>query len=315
MAPDHAAFPGKAIHVALAADADFVMPLAVALNSLALAHSPDELQVTVMHDGISNSDMARVERGPAAQISVDWQLVDTAELSGAHHTGTLSRATLFRLLLPVILPASIERTIYLDCDVVVAGSLRPLSEIDLGDDLLGAVRDAGAPFPASPYGTDWRGLGLAPGAPLFNAGVLAIPLEAWRQADISGQALDVLRHSKPRWGDQDALNVALEGRWVELDRRWNLQTPDAVGNGLAWALWTDAVAAALADPAVIHYTERDKPWHPDSRHPFAQRWYEALDETDWAGWRPRRSSLPRRVAGRAKRAGRLLVADRSRAAT
>lgn len=315
MAPDHAARPSKAMHVALAADAGFVMPLAVTLTGLALAHSSDELAVTVVHDGISSSDIARIEAGSVGRIEVNWQQVDTSELSGAHYTGTLSQATLFRLLLPAILPPSLERTIYLDCDVVVTDSLLPLSEVNLGDGLAGAVRDAGAPFPAGPYGTDWRGLGLAPGAPLFNAGMLVIPLEAWREADISGQALEVLRHSKPRWGDQDALNVALQGRWTELDRRWNLQTPDAVGNGLAWALWTEQVEAALADPAMIHYTERDKPWHPDSRHPFAQRWLEVLDQTDWAGWRPRRSSLPRRAAGRAKRAGRLLVADRSRAAT
>jgi lipopolysaccharide biosynthesis glycosyltransferase len=303
------------IEVAFASDAEFAMQLGVALTSLARAHGPGEVAATVLHDGMPAADVARIERCVAGRIELRWREIDAEELRGAHHMPTLSHATLFRLLLPALMPDELRRVIYLDSDVVVARSLRPLWEADLGDQLVGAVRDAGAPFPAGPYGTDWQGLGLSPSTPFFNAGMLLIPLDRWREEEIGAQALAVLRRSQPRWGDQDALNVALQGRWTELGREWNLQTPDVVGNGLAWALWTDAVEAANADPAVVHYTERDKPWHADTAHPLAWRWSEVLAETEWAGWRPRRTSLPRRAASRAKRAGRLLATGRSQAAT
>jgi lipopolysaccharide biosynthesis glycosyltransferase len=305
------------MQIVLAADARFIMPLGVTLTSLALTHSPDELTVTVLHDGVSETDMAQVEQGPAGHIDLTWRQIDMSMLQGTHHMACLTDATKFRLLPPSVMPKSVKRAIYLDCDVVVAGSLRPLWDLDLDGHLVAAVRDAGAPFPAGPYGTQWRELGLTPDSPYFNAGVLVIPLEEWRIEEVSRRALDILRRSKPRWGDQDALNAVMERRWMELDRRWNLQTPDSDGSGLAWALWRDNVERALADPAVVHYTERDKPWRPGCRHPLASRWYEALDESPWSGWRPSRSFRPlhRRAAAKVKRAGQRLKADWSRATT
>ncbi|HWK26123.1 MAG TPA: glycosyltransferase family 8 protein [Solirubrobacter sp.] len=287
-----------------------MLPLGVALTSLAETHAPGEVAATILHAGVPAADIARVERSVAGRVQLTWRRVAESEVAGAHYSTFLTPASLFRLLLPQFLPAGLERVIYLDCDTVIAGSLRPLWELDLGHHLVAAARDAGAPFPAGPCGTDWQGLGLAPGAPYLNTGVLVIPLASWRANDVSRRVLEVLRASQPRWGDQDGLNVVMQGRWLELPRRWNLQTSDVDGRGLAWALWRQDVDAALADPAIVHYTERDKPWMPGSRHPLAERWFAALDASAWCGWRPDRRSRPlvRRVGSRVKAAWRILTA-------
>lgn len=298
------------IQLAMAADAGFMMPLGVALTSLCEAHAPGELAVTILHDGVPAADIARVERSVAGRIPLTWRQVAPEEVAGAHFSTFLTAASLFRLLLPQFLPEQIERVIYLDCDVVVTASLRELWELELGSTLLAAARDAGSPFPAGPCGTEWERLGLDPGAPYFNTGVLVIPVAAWREADVPRRTLEVLRASEPRWGDQDGLNVVLQGRWTELSRRWNLQTPDVDRRGLAWALWRDDVEAALDAPAIIHYTEREKPWSPGAPHPLADRWYEVLDRSDWRGWRPGSGSrsLVRRTGSRVKSAWRALTA-------
>jgi lipopolysaccharide biosynthesis glycosyltransferase len=306
--------PGP-IQVALATDARFVIPLAVTLASLSQAHEPGDLSVAVVHDGISRRDMTRIEESVAGGATIRWLPLDTTVLTGAHHPDFLTRATLFRLLLPEALPASMDRVVYLDCDVLVTQSLRDLYELELGDRMLAAVRDAGCPFPSGPLGTDWRSLGLPPGDPYFNAGLLVVPLSRWREEDVTRRAVQVLRTSKPRWGDQCALNAVLQGRWLELGRRWNLQTPDVEGKGLAWALWQDDVENAVRDPAVIHYSERDKPWEVDSGHPLAAEWFEVLDRTAWSGWRPRRKSIPGRAASKARRITRSLANPGPRAAT
>ncbi len=312
MAAKDGAHPGEVIQIALAADAQFVMPLAVTLTSLARSHAPGELAVTVLHDGVPATDIARIERGLDGGLDLTWRRIEVDEVAGAHFSTFLTRASLFRLLLPRILPSH-DRVLYLDSDIVVTESLRPLWELDLENELLAAVRDAGAPFPVGPLGTDWRELGLAPDTPYFNTGMLLIKLESWRSQEVTERALDLLRHAKPVWGDQDGLNSVLRGHWVELPRRWNLQTPDAKGEGLAWALWRDDVERALDDPAIIHFTERDKPWHPGCSHPLSSRWYETLDESEWRGWRPRASrSLHRRVAARVRSAGRVITAARPR---
>ena len=288
------------IQIALAADRGFVRPLAVTLTSLANAHEPGELAVTVVHDGVGDADCARVERGLRGRLAIDWKRVPVEELEGAHNTLTLPPAALFRLLLPEILP-TVDRLIYLDADLVITGSLRPLWETPLGENQLAAVRDAGTPFPAGPLGTNWQGLGLRAADPYFNSGMLLMATRSWRETGVSARAREVLQGSAARWGDQDALNVALRGKWLELSRKWNLQTPDAEQRSLAWALWRDDVEQAVERPIIIHYTERNKPWHSGNRHPFAARWYEVLDQTAWSGWRAEASRpIHERVSTRTK---------------
>src|SRR6476646_3461033 len=113
------------IQVALAADAGVLRPLAATLASLAQAHPPGELVVSVIHDGLAEADRAQVERGLAERLDVNWIRVPLEELAGTQVTLGLTRATLFRVLLPCILP-DVDRLIYLDADVVVAAHLRPL---------------------------------------------------------------------------------------------------------------------------------------------------------------------------------------------
>jgi lipopolysaccharide biosynthesis glycosyltransferase len=312
MPGDGAISPKRPVQVALAADAAFAMPLAVTLTSLALTHRRNELAITVLHDGLSKSDVARVEEGPPAELDLSWRRVEPAEVAGAHFCTFLTRASLFRLLLPQILP-DLTRVIYLDCDTVVTGSLQGLWEADLGGLPVGAVRDAGSPFAAGPLGTEWCRLGLEPDTPYFNTGVLALALDEWRATDLSARTLGLLRARRPRWGDQDGLNAILRGHWRELPRAWNLQTADATGEGLAWALWREDVERASADPAVVHFTERAKPWHATCPHPYASQWRAVLEESGWRGWRPRdHRSLGRRAVARAALARRAFAAGRLR---
>jgi len=286
------------IHVALAVDAGFAMPLAVTLASIAAAHPAGAVRATVLHDGLAADEIDRAEAGLAGRLDVRWLPADPGAVDGAHFSDFLTRASLFRMLLPRLLPWE-ERVIYLDSDIVVADSLAPLWEQDLGGVPLGAVRDAGAPFPVGPLGTDWRSLDLDPAAPYLNTGVMLMDLGAWRREELGERTIDLLRGARPIWGDQDGLNAVLGGGWLELARRWNLQSPDVRGVGLAWALWREDVERAIEDPAVIHFTERDKPWLYGCEHPLAEVWFEALDLTAWSGWRPRRPrDLHRRLARR-----------------
>ena len=145
----------------MAADGGFVIPLAVALTSLALAHEPDELLVTVLHDGFEEADRERVARSVAGRLDLCWRKVSPKDLEGAHYTAGLSPAALFRLLVPELLPQA-ERVIYLDADTVVTSSLRPLWELDLDGHHAAAVRDGGTAFAAGPLGPTGATSGSSP---------------------------------------------------------------------------------------------------------------------------------------------------------
>lgn len=283
------------VDVAMCVDLGFVMPLAVSLASLDAVSGGDEVVVHILHPGLPDETRARVET-PLRHVRVVWYSVDERTLADARPSVFLSKASVYRLLLGDVLPAEMGRVVYLDADTLVRGSLVELSTVPLDGSVLGAVREAASPWAAGPLGPDWRTLGLAPDAPYFNSGVLVIDLDRWRDADVGARCLELLRERQLRWGDQDALNRVLVGTWTELPRRWNLQTVDADGSGLAWGLWPDDIAAAAADPAVVHFTGREKPWSPEGPEAHRAQWYTALDGTAWSGWRPEAARPPRLVA-------------------
>jgi lipopolysaccharide biosynthesis glycosyltransferase len=271
------------IHVSMAINQGYELPLTVALTSLAAAHLPGECAVSILHSGLASRVRRRIEGGAGDRLAIEWIPVDERILVGAHAPAFLTTASLYRLLLPRLLEGR-DRTIYLDADLVVLESLEDLWHVDLGGHTLAAVRDAAAPWAAGPAGTNWRDIGIPPDSPYFNSGVLLLPLDLWRREHLAETALELLRRVKTPWGDQCAINSVAEGRWLELPRRWNLQTADVDGRGLAWALWRESVEEALANPAIIHFNERAKPWSPGAPHPLAEIWFHFHDRSGHTGW-------------------------------
>ena len=270
------------IHVSLAADGGFVGPLAVTLLSLAEAQAQGaSCEASIMFSGIDLADRERVESDLAGRIEVEWIEVDMERLSGATVPGGLSVGTMFRLLMPDLVPLTRTRTIYLDADTLVVAPLDALWGVDLNSNVVGAVRDGGSPFAA---GTNWQEIELDPSLDYFNAGVLVIPLDRWRSERLGNKSLELLRAHRMNFVDQDALNFLAEGRWLELSRRWNLQTADLSMTSTSWALWREDVDLAINQPGIIHFT-RDKPWDSRSTHPYAGQWRDTLARSSVSDWR------------------------------
>ena len=298
------------ITVACAADDRFAMPLAVTLRSaLDTLSETHRLEVHVLDGGIraeNRKRLARTLESPRARLYFVTPPRDAhPEL---RHRGRFAPAAFYRLLVDRLLPNSVSRAIYLDADLVVAADLARLWAEPLRGLPLLAARDAGAPTVSSPRGLlNHRELGLAPDLPYFNSGVLSLDLARWRQEGISEQLLRYLAtHAGViRWPDQDTLNAVLAGRWGEIDPRWN-QIPQ---------IWepvagdTDPFPPSLRervirDPWIVHYSTWSKPWHWGCTHPARERFFEVLDRTAWAGWRPKKGLGDTQIArqGRGSRA-------------
>src|SRR5262245_56041362 len=69
------------------------------------------------------------------RIQIEWIPVESAQLAAAARTlrsfDTISLASYNRLLLPGLLPATLDRVIYLDCDLVVLHDLWELWRTDV----------------------------------------------------------------------------------------------------------------------------------------------------------------------------------------
>jgi lipopolysaccharide biosynthesis glycosyltransferase len=295
--------------VVMAADEAFAMQLAVALHSLALTGA--RYRVFVLCDQMRAETQARVAARLSPELTITW-----IEVTGGHYKEAvmgwrrlrhgsldshLPAASVFRLLAPELLPTTCSRFVYLDADVLVEESLQELWEVDLGDHLLAAVGDPWIPWVGSPSGLPWLEMELNPAAEYFNAGVLLVDAARWRAEGVSDRAVSLLRSYELRFGDQCALNAVAAQRWRRLPPRWNLQTGHIHPNHYAWGLdGLEAISEAVSNPAVVHYTndEVGRPWQARCRHPRVARWFDVLERTSYAGWRPRPPGRARSILRR-----------------
>jgi len=303
--------PEDRIHIAAACDENYAMPLAVMLASVvANLGKARRVVAHVLESDLSVETRRKVAQSiPDERVEIRWISVQADRL--AHHRRTLrsfdtvSIAAYFRLLLPEMVPETLDRVIYLDCDLVVTHDIWELWTVDIGSTSLGAVPEQiqSARYASSRAGIRLhRELGLRPDLELFNSGVMLINLAKWRETQVASRALAYLREAALylRWHDQEALNAVVAGDWMPLDVCWNV-TMHVYRDG------PDSRLIELAGtPCIVHYNAAIKPWQADFRYARRDLFYRYLDDTAWAGWRPAQSWIPllRRWPARLVRASR-----------
>jgi lipopolysaccharide biosynthesis glycosyltransferase len=297
------------IDVVCAADEAYAMPLAVTVRS-ALEKLPAnrKMRLWVLDGGISEQSKDRLLGSwNIRQVDVHWLRPDLSLIDDLQISRHVNLVTYYRLLMPWVLPETIDRVIFLDADLLVRRDISELWDLDQGSAACLAVPDTAAPcidarvalpnfdrshrfLAAVEPVPNYRELGLPPTAKYFNAGVLVVNLQRWRDEQICNQALECLRQHKQhvRWWDQYALNVVLAGKWKELDARWNQG-----GHAYSFPSWSESPLTAdifrqlRRDPWIVHFTSQHKPWHYFCRHPMLREYLNAIDRTDWSGWRPK----------------------------
>lgn len=172
--------------------------------------------------------------------------------------------TFARFYLDEYLPR-VPRVLWLDTDTIVRADVRPLYQMRLRHVL------AAVPLPASmdaylanfymhkhlPKSFDRTRL---ESTHRFNAGILLLDLDRWREEKVSGTLERWVRMYHGLDGDQLALNLEFHDRYAHLDWRWNT-------DGLGHYPWR--IPEACADGGKIyHWSGRLKPWNASLRFPL-----------------------------------------------
>jgi UDP-D-galactose:(glucosyl)LPS alpha-1,3-D-galactosyltransferase len=253
----------EALHISFAVDAAYVEHAAIAVESILRFPYPDRPTLWMVLAGDVGADLRdQIARSVGRRAELRFIEPETERrfgLSGDRSTTHVSEAMYLRLQLVDLLPASVERVLYLDADVLCTSpGLETLFSVDLHGKTVGAVRDA-----FTRRMGDHGALPLLPQLEridaqdmYFNSGVLLIDTRAWREREVRRRAEQYLDDSAEtrRFPDQDALNVACHGDWHRLDKRWN--------HMMAWRLEGDA-ADLLSQAVIIHSAGPLKPWHSD----------------------------------------------------
>ena len=144
------------------------------------------------------------------------------ELIPSIETSHFSIGTFYRLLMPKIIPADIEKIIYLDSDIVVNLDINELWNFNLKNKVLAGVSERAC-------GTETQGMflcasGIVKHEDYFNAGVLLINLKLFRNEEENIMRGVKFYGKQPECAffDQDILNYCFAKRSLKLPPDFNV---------------------------------------------------------------------------------------------
>ncbi len=290
VSPDH-----QAIALVCAADDGYVMQLAVTLRSVVENFkSGQKLVAFIIDGGIKKSNKQKVLKSiDPEKICIEWITPSHTLVQNLKVSGHITIVSYYRLLIPDLLPDWVQKVIYLDCDLVVNADLAQLWANDVTAHHLLAVQDMGNPYVSSPGGLlNYKELGIPADHKYFNAGVMVINVQKWRAENTGRQVIEYIEQNEDSvlWWDQGGLNAVLASHWGELDLRWN-QQPQIYGsaNALRAELDEQAVRELVEQPFIVHYATYQKPWKYGAKNSRKELFFEYVDKTAWAEWRPKQS--------------------------
>lgn len=193
-----------------------------------------------------------------------------------------------RLFSAEILPDSIDRILYLDCDTIINGDIGTLDSIDISQKLFYGVKDC-----VSASYKNNIGISISDG--YVNAGVLLINLKKLRKVNIKKKTEEFLKKYGGfiTYADQDILNGLFHNQIGILSPEYNVMTISTVYNYKEICLLRrpsnyyseKEIKAAFEDPKIIHFTTNMRiirPWYRNSNHPYAQLFENYKKLSPWA---------------------------------
>ena len=271
------------INILCSTDDKYVPWCGIMLTSLFESNPGDHFIVFLLSSGLNEQntkDILRLAERYHADIqfiSIDGKLMEGLSI---RQGDTVSLATYFRLLAPDFLPQEVDKVIYLDCDIVVDGPIRPLWETDIHEYALGAVIDE------SFYKDElYERLQYSKEYSYVNAGVELFNIKYWREHQCVERCFDCVRKNQEilTLYDQDAINMVLHKEIKHLDPTWNFQH----GFLLSWQYGyykgelKEQLDRCTYNPVIIHFDGRSKPWYKDSQHPYTPYFFYYKEKSLW----------------------------------
>lgn len=211
-------------------------------------------------------------------------LLQAASLHPKHHVSIVGYN---RFFIAKILPDTITRAIYIDCDVIVCQSLEGLWEEDINNYAIGCVESHTVIIDDNKQCCLQANLN-----PLkdryFNSGVMLMNLTYWRQHNLMEQCVFCVREMPDlsrKLCDQDILNYVLRDKKKMLHPKYNVQNLFFSDRRLL-KNYSD-IYDSVEQRVIIHYLSSVKPWHRECDHPLKNEWLKYMSISEWNNYRIR----------------------------
>ena len=251
------------------ANDNYVLPLTVCLTSILENHKSEKISVYIMQDDFKEKSRETLKN----LFSKYNQSLIIIDVDDKYYDGVpslrWSKQTYYRLLFNELLPQTIDRMLYLDCDIIVDKNIKELYESDMEDFYILA-------FPELLNRNARTRLGLGDGL-YFQAGVLLFDLNKCRPLLNYEKSIEIIDKlgSDMIAVDQDVVNVAFDGKIKVVEEKYNnCRITNFDGSNLN-RIFNHVNKKDIDTTHVFHYAT-GKPWNNLFSGSCEDVWYKYL---------------------------------------
>ena len=248
-------------------DKNYIPPLQVMLTSLHMNNPGEDVELYLLHSKLQEKELEPLEK-QCGRLGYKFfpVKIEDSWFSQAPVTKQYPREMYYRLLAPCLLPQKLHRILYLDPDILVINSLKPLWETYMKGRLFAAAAHTGKTNLAN----NINQVRLGTTNKYFNSGVLLINLDQGRKEILPEEIFQYAgEHAKELLlPDQDILNAVFGSRTLELDDYlWNYDAR----NYSTYLLRSGGVCDmdwVMGNTGILHFCGKTKPWQAGYIHRF-----------------------------------------------
>lgn len=249
------------MNIALSFNQNYLTPAYVLLTSI-FQNNKRKMCFHLIAEGLSEPQKADLETFILNNGSeVRFHYVERIDGLPVPKNSYFSIETYYRWFFPHLIEG--DKFLFLDVDMVVIKDLWDVYRTNMEGYAVAAVQDS--------YFEARTDLWLESTEQYFNAGVLLVDIQLWKEQQLTEKALNFtqVHQIKMRFVDQDALNAVLKGNWYRLDKRYNLTRGDV--------LLQVPTKKIVQEAAIVHYTTGEKPWLSLSRNKLRFLYHDYLE--------------------------------------
>lgn len=257
------------MNVIASANSKYMRYLYVMLLSLFENNKEETVTVFVMQRDFTDEDKESILRlGTKFGQKVEFLFVDQSKFLGLPTDSKFSLETYFRLMMSELLPAQIDKILYLDVDIIVRGSLREFYATDIFGHLAAVCRDMDHPVLEEKKRELFHRVG---DMRYFNAGVMLWNVSRLKKEYSLARFMEAAKELEfqLQYADQEILNYLLYDKVLYREThqynyivRGEVRESDLSG----------------ADAAILHYAGCN-PWQNGRKNDLYRIWWDYAKKT------------------------------------
>ncbi|MBF6638070.1 DUF4422 domain-containing protein [Rouxiella silvae] len=280
-------------------DDNYAMSGGALINSIVKNSSSDKnYDIVILENGVSQRNKGRLKELVKEHSNINVRFFDVnafSELKGVYTRAHFSAATYARLFIPQLFK-NFPRVLFIDADTVVESDVAEILDLDIGNNLVAAVKDivmegfvkfnaiaqsdSGVQTAAQYLKTS---LLMEDPDKYFQAGIILFNVEVMNQENTFSKLMESMKEKNYWFLDQDIMNKVFYNRVHYLPLCWNVyhgngNTDDFFPN-LKFSTYMSFLDARR-NPKMIHYAGENKPWNT-SNVDFFDNFLKNIHNTPW----------------------------------